>query len=171
MPEFHGFCPFYPRGAMPKPVGICNPVRNFWCPVGCRDLAQNISGGVANPAALRSLTTALRGAAEMTRRSAASLTPRPLERRVRRAGRETMPGFHGFCPFYPRGAMPKPVRICNPVRNFLCHVGCRDFAQSVSGGVANPAALRSLTPPFSRPHGRSRNEHTKRPRGSAGTAG
>ena len=32
------------------------------------------------------------------------------------------------------------------------------------------ARLR-LTPPFSRPRGRSRNENAKRPRGSAGTAG
>ena len=28
-----------------------------------------------------------------------------LERRVRRVGNETMPGIHGFCPFYPFGAI------------------------------------------------------------------
>jgi len=28
-----------------------------------------------------------------------------LERRVRRVGRETMPGIHEFCPFYPFGAI------------------------------------------------------------------
>ena len=36
----------------------------------------------------------------------------------------------------------KPDGICNPVRNVLCHIGCRDYSQNVSGGVANPAALR-----------------------------
>ena len=29
-----------------------------------------------------------------------------------------------------------PDGICNPVRNILCHVGCCDFAQNISGGVA-----------------------------------
>gem|GEM_PF-3227264 len=28
-----------------------------------------------------------------------------LERRVRRVGRKTMPGFHGFCSFYSSGAI------------------------------------------------------------------
>ncbi len=28
-----------------------------------------------------------------------------LERRVRRVGNETMPGIHGFCSFYPFGAI------------------------------------------------------------------
>jgi|GEM_PF-871323 len=28
-----------------------------------------------------------------------------LERRVRRVGKKTMPGFHGFCSFYPFGAI------------------------------------------------------------------
>ena len=28
-----------------------------------------------------------------------------LERRVRRVGRETMPGIHGFCSFFPFGAI------------------------------------------------------------------
>ena len=76
-----------------------------------------------------------------------------LERRVRRVGRETMPGIHGFCSFYPFGAMrgvallrPKPDGICNPVRNVLCQIGCRDFAQNVSGGITNPAAPISQTP-------------------------
>jgi hypothetical protein len=34
-----------------------------------------------------------------------------------------------------------PNGICNPVRNDLCHVVHRGFAQNLSGGVANPAAL------------------------------
>jgi hypothetical protein len=38
----------------------------------------------------------------------------------------------------------KPVGICNPVRNVLCHIGCHDFAQNVSGGVTNPAAPISI---------------------------
>ena len=46
--------------------------------------------------------------------------------------------------------MPKPDGICNPVRNVLCHIGCRDFAQNVSGGVTNPAALRYWTEVFER---------------------
>ncbi len=28
-----------------------------------------------------------------------------LERRVRRVGKETMPGVHGFCSFFPFGAI------------------------------------------------------------------
>jgi len=40
-----------------------------------------------------SLTTALRGAAKMTRRSSTKLNPRTLERRVRLVGRDTRPGL------------------------------------------------------------------------------
>ena len=40
--------------------------------------------------------------------------------------------------------MPKPDGICNPVRNVLCHIGCRNFAHNVSGGVANPALVHSV---------------------------
>ena len=32
-------------------------------------------------------------------------TPRPLERRVRRVGNETMPGIQGSCSFYSFGAI------------------------------------------------------------------
>ena len=36
-----------------------------------------------------------------------------------------------------------PDGICNPVRNVLYLPVCRGFAQNLSGGVTNPAALRS----------------------------
>ena len=36
----------------------------------------------------------------------------------------------------------KSEGICNPARNVLFHVECHDFAQNVSGRVANPAVLR-----------------------------
>ena len=82
-----------------------------------------------------------------------------LERRVRRVGRETMPGIHEFCSFYSSAAIcgvpllrltalrPKPDGICNPVHNVLCHIGCRNFAHNVSDGVTNPVALRNGTMP------------------------
>ena len=53
MPGVHGFCSFSPFGAIPKPDGICNPVRNVLCHIGCSDSAQNVSDGVTNPVALR----------------------------------------------------------------------------------------------------------------------
>jgi len=38
-----------------------------------------------------------------------------------------------------------PDGICNPVRNVLYLPGSRGFAQNLSGGVTNPAALRAKT--------------------------
>ena len=35
----------------------------------------------------------------------------------------------------------QPDGIFYPIRNVLCHIGCRDLAQNVSSGVTNPAAL------------------------------
>ena len=45
----------FPHGkaAILRSDGICNPVRNVLCGIGCLDFAQNGSGGVSNPAALR----------------------------------------------------------------------------------------------------------------------
>ena len=45
-----------------------------------------------------------------------------LERRVRRVGRATMPGIHGFCSFYPFGAIRgKP--LLRPALNRLINAG------------------------------------------------
>ena len=54
---------------------------------------------------MRGLTPQLSGAADEARRSTTKHNPRPLEWRVRRVGREKMPGVHGFCSLYPFGAI------------------------------------------------------------------
>ena len=59
-----------------------------------------------------------------------------LERRVRRVGKKTMPGFHGFCSFYPFGAI-------RGVPLFATRYPKDSWtSQNVSDGVTNPVALR-----------------------------
>gem|GEM_PF-5634376 len=50
-----------------------------------------------------------------------------LERRVRREGRETMPGVHGFCSFYPfvtiRGKSQLSLTALST--RFTCSIKCK----------------------------------------------